>query len=29
MRLCLEKMKDAWIPWVLLGGAFGTLLFWL
>ena len=29
MKLCSEKMKDAWIPWVLLGGAFGTFVFWL
>ncbi len=26
MRICLDKMKDAWVPWVVLGGAFGTLL---
>ena len=26
MKLCCEKMKDAWVPWVVLGCAFGTLL---
>ena len=26
MKLCLDKMKDAWVPWVMLGWAFGTLL---
>ena len=28
MKLCLERMRNAWIAWVLLGAAFGTLLFW-
>ena len=26
MKLCLDKMKDAWVPWVVLGCAFGSLL---
>ena len=29
MKLCLEKMKNAWVPWVLLGCVFGTFLLWL
>ena len=29
MKACFEKMRDAWVPWVLLGGAFGALIFWL
>ena len=26
MKLCMDKMKDAWVPWVVLGCAFGSLL---
>ena len=26
MKVCFERMKDAWVPWVVLGSAFGTLL---
>ena len=26
MKLCLDKMKGAWAPWVVIGWAFGALL---
>jgi hypothetical protein len=26
MKPCMDKMKDTWVPWVVLGGAFGSLL---
>jgi len=29
MKLCLDRMMAAWVPWVILGVAFGTFLLWL
>lgn len=26
MKLCFEKLEAAWVPWVLIGGVFGSLL---
>lgn len=26
MKLCLGKIEDTWLPWVVLGCAFGALL---
>lgn len=28
MNMCLRRIADGWVPWVLLGSATGTLLFW-
>lgn len=26
MNFCWKKMTDAWVPWVVLGTVFGSLL---
>jgi hypothetical protein len=28
MKLCFEKMLDAWVPWMLIGSIAGTWMFW-
>jgi hypothetical protein len=28
VKLCLEKILTAWVPWMLIGSVAGTLMFW-
>lgn len=28
MKLCFDKMANAWLPWMLVGSAAGALMFW-